>query len=101
MDIFARGRAGRSMKYDSPVKIFKLIVGALTAPTSLALMCRWRSRPQHQKQTSRHVCFVISGSTLLFNEKKVSVVIAVLYAVLQPILIAVQWPSMKGLVRSC
>jgi hypothetical protein len=29
MDIFARGRAGRSMKYDSPVKIFKLIVGAL------------------------------------------------------------------------
>src|SRR6188474_1388285 len=27
------------------------IVGALTAPTSLALMCRWRSRPQHQKRT--------------------------------------------------
>ena len=24
------------------------IVGALTAPTSMALMCRWRSRPQHQ-----------------------------------------------------
>src|ERR1700692_4935014 len=27
------------------------IVGALTAPTSLALMCRWRSRPQHQERT--------------------------------------------------
>src|SRR5271170_5236130 len=28
------------------------IVGALTAPTSLALSCRWRSRPQHQKRKS-------------------------------------------------
>src|SRR5262245_54616339 len=28
------------------------IVGALTAPTSMALPCRWRSRPQHQKRTS-------------------------------------------------
>src|SRR2546428_9577079 len=28
------------------------IVGALTAPTSMGLMCRWRSRPQHQKRTS-------------------------------------------------
>src|SRR5688572_13722781 len=28
------------------------IVGALTAPTSMALPCRWRSRPQHHKQTS-------------------------------------------------
>src|SRR5262245_13107811 len=27
------------------------IVGALTAPTSMALACRWRSRPQHQKRT--------------------------------------------------
>src|SRR5262249_16597876 len=27
------------------------IVGALTAPTSMALPCRWRSRPQHQKRT--------------------------------------------------
>jgi hypothetical protein len=27
------------------------IVGALTPPTSSALMCRWRSRPQHQKAT--------------------------------------------------
>ena len=26
-------------------------LGALTAPTSVALSCRWRSRPQHQKQT--------------------------------------------------
>src|SRR6202008_1082477 len=29
------------------------IVGALTAPTSMALPCRWRSRPQHQKRTNR------------------------------------------------
>src|SRR5271156_2110256 len=28
------------------------IVGASTAPTSMALTCRWRSRPQHQKRTS-------------------------------------------------
>src|SRR5262245_60449128 len=28
------------------------IVGALTAPTFMALACRWRSRPQHQKRTS-------------------------------------------------
>ena len=27
------------------------IVGALTAPTSMALTCRWRSRPQHQLPT--------------------------------------------------
>src|SRR5262245_49484193 len=27
------------------------VVGALTAPTSMALPCRWRSRPQHQKRT--------------------------------------------------
>src|SRR5215211_456329 len=27
------------------------IVGASTAPTSMALACRWRSRPQHQKRT--------------------------------------------------
>src|SRR5258708_24136536 len=27
------------------------IVGALTAPTSMALPCRWRSRPQHHKPT--------------------------------------------------
>src|SRR5207249_2178598 len=26
------------------------IVGALTAPTSMALPCRWRSRPQHQER---------------------------------------------------
>src|SRR5262245_7948361 len=29
------------------------IVGALTAPTFMALTCRWRSRPQHQKRTFR------------------------------------------------
>jgi hypothetical protein len=28
------------------------IVGALTAPTSMALTCQWRSRPQHQEETS-------------------------------------------------
>src|SRR5208282_212810 len=27
------------------------IVGALAAPTSMALTCRWRSRPQHHNQT--------------------------------------------------
>ena len=27
------------------------MVGALTAPTSMALRCRWRSRPQHQYRT--------------------------------------------------
>src|SRR3990170_3939374 len=26
------------------------IVGASTAPTFMALMCRWRSRPQHHKR---------------------------------------------------
>src|SRR4029077_9615151 len=31
------------------------IVGALTAPTSMALACRWRSRPQHQERTSHGV----------------------------------------------
>src|SRR5262249_49611043 len=30
------------------------IVGASTAPTSMALPCRWRSRPQHQYGTARH-----------------------------------------------
>src|SRR5262249_17042709 len=28
------------------------IVGASTAPTSMALPCRWRSRPHHQNETS-------------------------------------------------
>src|SRR5262245_61599090 len=32
------------------------IVGASTAPTSMALPCRWRSRPQHQKRTSSGTC---------------------------------------------
>src|SRR5215831_2258785 len=30
---------------------FLRIVGALAAPTSMALACRWRSRPQHQNRT--------------------------------------------------
>src|ERR1700761_8083999 len=29
------------------------IVGALATPISVALACRWRSRPQHQKQTCK------------------------------------------------
>src|SRR5262249_15709440 len=29
------------------------IVRASTAPTFMALACRWRSRPQHQKRTFR------------------------------------------------
>jgi hypothetical protein len=28
-----------------------VLVGALTAPTSMALTCRWRSRPQHHEWT--------------------------------------------------
>src|SRR6266699_1613548 len=28
------------------------LVGALTAPISMAPSCRWRSRPQHQNRTS-------------------------------------------------
>src|SRR5215470_3952261 len=31
------------------------IVGALTAPTSMALTRRWRSRPQHHNRTSTAV----------------------------------------------
>jgi hypothetical protein len=38
------------------------IVGALTAPTSMALPCRWRSRPQHQKRT-----FALQQKTMLFD----------------------------------
>jgi hypothetical protein len=51
------------------------IVGASTAPTSMALMCRWRSRPQHQQRKSvdlsitssadsssmRHLGFICNG----------------------------------------
>src|SRR6267378_6458355 len=35
------------------------IVGALTAPTSMALPCRWRSRPQHQRRTSPTIPIVL------------------------------------------
>ena len=43
------------------------IVGPLTAPTSMALACRWRSRPQHQNRTNavqqRHIFkFVLVAS---------------------------------------
>jgi len=37
------------------------IVGALPVPTSMALPCRWRSRPQHQKRTLAH-CHSITSS---------------------------------------
>jgi hypothetical protein len=36
---------------DELVRVDAAIVGASTAPTSMALTCRWRSRPQHQKET--------------------------------------------------
>src|SRR4029434_3466948 len=38
------------------------IVGALTAPTSMALPCRWRSRPRHQKQTSAPLHSITSSA---------------------------------------
>src|SRR5262249_13038369 len=38
------------------------IVGALTAPTSMALPCRWRSRPQHQKRTLRRPHSITSSA---------------------------------------
>src|SRR6516164_2237248 len=38
------------------------IVGVSTAPTSMALPCRWRSRPQHQKRT-----FALQQTTSLFD----------------------------------
>src|SRR5215831_14941978 len=41
------------------------IVGALTAPTSMALPCRWRSRPQHQERTS--LCFLTTSKLFSFN----------------------------------
>src|SRR5262245_51029777 len=54
-----------------------------------------------------HVCLlltahghIISGSTPPLNEQD-AVVIAVLCAVLQPILIAVQWPSLSVPVLAC
>src|SRR5262249_16888814 len=37
------------------------IVGALTAPTFMALARRWRSRPQHQKRT---FCITVAMSAL-------------------------------------
>src|SRR5215831_4332334 len=42
------------------------IVGALTAPTFLALACRWRSRPQHHERTSP-----TNSITLVRLERKV------------------------------
>src|SRR5436190_24402918 len=38
------------------------IVGALTAPTSMALPCRWRSRPQHHEPT-----YAVQQNVPLFN----------------------------------
>ena len=46
--VLAVGQAvGRNCFHDLVLRI----VGASAAPTSLALMRRWRSRPQHQKRT--------------------------------------------------
>src|SRR5207253_4152004 len=49
------------------------IVGALTAPTSMALPCRWRSRPQHQKPTcdreqSQSRAINVGAWSLLWNK---------------------------------
>src|ERR1700746_2338920 len=38
------------------------IVGALTAPTSMAPLCRWRSRPQHHERKWRAL-----GESALFD----------------------------------
>jgi hypothetical protein len=38
------------------------IVGALTAPTFMALTCRWRSRPQHQKRTLASIFVPTTGA---------------------------------------
>src|SRR6516165_6520399 len=38
------------------------IVGALTTPTSMALPCRWRSRPQHQEPT-----YAVQQKAMLFD----------------------------------
>src|SRR5215470_332253 len=40
------------------------IVGASTAPTSMALPCRWRSRPQHQKRTYEHHLLAAGGQAV-------------------------------------
>src|SRR5215471_2912097 len=40
------------------------IVGASTAPTSMALPCRWRSRPQHQKRTNAPQQETTSGKAI-------------------------------------
>ena len=45
------------------------IVGALTAPTSMALTCRWRSRPQHQKRTARSRLCLFLIRTLASGKK--------------------------------
>src|SRR6266576_486171 len=43
------------------------IVGALTAPTFMALACRWRSRPQHQRRTWHHRKNCGSGAHLHYG----------------------------------
>src|SRR5262249_23647044 len=48
------------------------IVGASTAPTSMALPCRWRSRPQHQKRTyaaQQKVPYSITSSARSWNSR--------------------------------
>src|ERR1700721_2677047 len=51
------------------------IVGALTAPTSMALTCRGRSRPQHQFRTHapQQICELgVNTPSLLDNTQAVS-----------------------------
>ena len=52
IDAYARRIVGWLVKPRKPK------VSGLTAPTSMALTCRWRSRPQHQKQTPERRKFV-------------------------------------------
>src|SRR5215831_1509237 len=46
------------------------IVGASTAPTSMALPCRWRSRPQHQKRTLCTAASRINGSQAVVSRQR-------------------------------
>jgi hypothetical protein len=50
-------------------------MGALTAPTSVALTCRWRSRPQHQLRThaAQQNLLILSGTeTQVIGSNKVA-----------------------------
>ena len=49
-----RAREKPILRCREPIVVIVCILGASRAPTSMALACRWRSRPQHQKRGS---CF--------------------------------------------